>query len=707
MARDPFSQQRRDLRLKYKNELNAQPKKKTLFEDRPSNNMLGNALKDIQDFGTGISTVVSSIPSFVKGDVKAPTPKQLGKAILKGYAESYGQQEGVNPGALAQSFVKHPLNILDVVPAASLIKGGKLAGAVSKAGKAGKAFDNMGAIGRNTGKFIIKDPLALKSVGTQATKADDFIKFATKSGANQYGKGFKGAGEMKGIKSLTPGQQHTFSYIYSQKGITPEIVNKVKEGLGVKSLKEVPDAQLADLVDKIRAEIPVAKATTDVSGKRLVQGARTKEFQPKTIPAMRQVKKAFTGAVLTRPSWVTGNRVGDATFALMSGKNPAELYQKGFSSLTKDMVNPRDLGGFYKGAAKDVAQEVTTPLGKIDKAWNDAFFGFEGMNEQATRRGAFYKNLEEPARMNLIKKGQLPVGGALKDEVQRLSKIGPFYDQAVKKTRQEFGDFRDFDSLGNLPMPDFAKQVAGEVLASPFIKYGVREVPKIMAHNVVNHPFITAGQRAVGQLGNQFQDQQGDYLNQMGFGVPEYARGGFVRGMDETGRPEIFNAGKLLPQAALASTAKMVEKFPSIEALGAANPVVTLPHQIATGTDFTGRAVSQPNVVQDYNSRRYFIDPATQDVSPLNGTELAPTERLPFLASQLLRNFTKAGSLEQWMPQKTYGSRIFQPDKTQPSKPSDYILQNLGFGNIQKAAPTNVVDEQRIRDRYINKLVNP
>jgi hypothetical protein len=65
------------------------------------------------------------------------------------------------------------------------------------------------------------------------------------------------------------------------------------------------------------------------------------------------------------------------------------------------------------------------------------------------------------------------------------------------------------------------------------------------------------------------EQQQKDWLDSMGYQIPEYARGGFVKGVDETGRPEIFNAGKLLPHTTLANVARAVEKFPSQESLTA------------------------------------------------------------------------------------------------------------------------------------------
>ena len=815
------------------------------FPSRPTNNIAINALKDIQDYGYGISSAVSSVPSFIRGDIKA-SPKDIIKAIGQGYAESYGQQNGLNVGNLAQSFVKHPLNILDVLPVAgALSKTGTVAKTVGKLGKAGKAFDAMGEISRASGKYTVKGG-ALPS-----KEADNFIKFATKSGANQYGK-YAGAGELKAVKSkylhpedlsritpklyremapanavnllnksmdmtpfqlyfanhpdlalgqgtnkgvlmefdskgilgnldtskpgseflgtknqgefvskftsqdtyknnirkitikpdakmslvdkkglqnavkgwakeispdgsyiytppykphsgsLTPGQQHTFAHIFGTMKPTQDILNKVKTTLGVKSLKDIPEDKLSSLIENIRGQMPTKQ--TKISNQRLVQGFRTPEYTPKGIAAMRGAKKAFTGSVLTTPSWLVGNRVGDAVFALGANRNPIELYAKGLNPAYKGLVNPNDLGGFYRNASTDIAKNANPNwLEQLDDKWNSAFFNTEGKLEQATRRGAFVKNLEDIAKTSLKQQG-LPARGAdLAKELSRQAKVGTSYDKAVKLTRQQFGDYRNFDTLKNAPMPDWAKQYSSEILASPFIKWS-REAPKILAHQVVNNPVAFGVQRALGKFGTGMEEQQRDWLDSMDYQVPEYARGGFVKGFDETGRPEIFNAGKLLPHTTLANVARAAEKFPSQESLMMANPMVTLPNQVATGTNFTGRQATSPNTVTDFNSIRYYRDPQTGEMSQLQGTELPPGEGLKYLLSTILRNFTKAGAAERWMPERTYDTRIFTPDTTKSEKPSEYVLQNLGFGNVTKAFKKPNVDTSRLERRYQQRL---
>jgi hypothetical protein len=160
----------------------------------------------------------------------------------------------------------------------------------------------------------------------------------------------------------------------------------------------------------------------------------------------------------------------------------------------------------------------------------------------------------------------------------------------------------------------------------------------------------------------------------------------------------------MLPQATLADEAKALEKFPSIESLRFANPILTLPNQVATGTNFVGRPATAPNVVEDYNGRRFAVNPDTREVTPLQGSELPAGENLAYLVSTLLRNFTKAGALERWMPKRPYDTRIFTPDATAKAKPEEYIFQNMGFGNVTKAFKKPNVDTERILKRYDKKL---
>ncbi len=700
-SKDPFKAER--ARLHVQDLINAKKNPNDLFPDRPSWNPIRNAFSDVKDFGSGLSTLVSSLPSFIKGDVQAPTLPQLAKAIAKGYIQSYGQQKGLNPKAALQSFVKHPLNVVDILPGLDLLSGGKLASKVAKAGKLGKAFDKMGEIERAKGPFTITKGEIPKSKILQGQISKDIKLPAGRALDDNVATSFA----RRSTRGFTPEQMNIWGHIYGSmlnnldKAKQAEILNAAKVKLGIESTKDLKPNQMWNLVEAVRNELPTKPTTLNKNGKnlseilgdkgKLVTGQRLPEYKPKTIPAMRGLKQSFSGSVLTNPRWVIGNALSDLAFAGANGKNPIDLYIRGAKGVTKDLVSPSDLGGFYRKSTevlKDAPHK--TKLQKFDTALNDLFFGLEGRREQAFRRGLFDKNMETLAKESLKSKGAQISKEALSNEVTRLSKLSPFYDKAIKQTRQTLGDYRDFDSLKSLPivgnkLPEWAKTYTGEILANPFIKWH-REVAKIIPHNAINNPYIFTGQRGLSKLGNQFQQQQQDYLNSMGYQIPDYAKGGFVSGFNEQGVPQIYTAGDWLPQATLGKDINVLSKFPSTETETLMNPGVTIPMQVVNGTSWTGRPATAPNVFSDFKGR-YYQDPITDQKSYLQGNQLPNGEGLLYGISQGLRDFTKLGTLEKLLPYKTYDTRIGIPDINKQPKKQNYILNNLGFGNTYDAYP--------------------
>ncbi len=106
----------------------------------------GKFVTDTQDLAN------SAIPNLLNGNsdnVKAAYNEysqnhpvtQLVPAMVEGILEQYGQQDGLNPGAFAQSFVKHPLlNALDVIGVGEVGKVPKIAKAIN-AGTAAKNIE--------------------------------------------------------------------------------------------------------------------------------------------------------------------------------------------------------------------------------------------------------------------------------------------------------------------------------------------------------------------------------------------------------------------------------------------------------------------------------------------------------------------------------------------------------------------------------------
>lgn len=740
--KDPFAAERKALYADDRRQMeqwNKQPQTNTtqnqFFKNRPSNNPLINGLKDVVDFGRGISTVASMTPSVIDHYIKLygkslATPEgvkgvinsllnvspKVAKEIVKGYAENYGQEKGLNASNFLKSFVKHPLNILDVAPALGvankvLKNTSSLSKTVAGLGEAGKAFDAMGEIPRIKGNLKIKNPEVLSNVNKitkdVTSSADNFIKFATKSGANQHGKGFAGAGEIKNIKTLTPGQQHTFAHIYGNqlKGLDPtqqtDIINLVKNKFGVESLKDVPDEQLADVVQSVRKNLPTQPQSTG-NFKRIVQNARVAE--PEINPLRGGIEKTlgkgkqlFTAGVLSNPGWLIGNAVGDVYHTLTGGENLVNVIKNGLDPRYAKLVSKTDLGGFYKDTQKfrDAVAKLKeeSPILSKMTSFADPFFKAEGAREGVFRQGVFANQLNDLAKNSLVSQGIKPNSQNIFDEASKLARTQSGYDEAIKGSKQILGDYRSFKP--------FEKQLGAVV---PFYKW-YREASKIAAHQPIRQPLIYGGLKGASVFGNDVENQQNQAVQDLGYEIPEYNRGGFVTGVDSTGRPEIFNAGKILPITTVSNLAESALKFPQ----GIQNylsPIISTPMQVMSGTNFTGRPATSPNVFEDFNGRRYHVNPENDVVTPLQEGQLPEGEAMRYMISSMLRGFTPAGTIERYMPQRTFDTRIFEVDKTRPEKAGNSLIRNLGLGTYSRAYKQPNIDTERILERA-KKRLNP
>jgi len=633
--------------------------------------------------------------------------------MLENYGQGAVMDKGISaldPGLALQSFVKHPLNILDVVPASAPFKGAKYAGEIAKAGKLGKtvktaaqAFDAMGEVSRvkNLGKMTaaIDSTRDIRQVenaskvapllkGPAGTQAEDVVQTILRNSKNP--------------EKWSKAHVNTWGHVYGQvidkvpKEHQQAIMASVKAKMGITSSKQLKPEQLPEYLDTIRKTIPefVGKKPNTLRGitKDTVFTPRPRADDPYVANLSKGVEKTaqrakniFTSAVLTQPGWITGNVLGDIYHGVTGGLDPREVIKYATDSAAKKMANHRDLRGMYGSS-----HAGGTGFAPLD-TWSEKWFGIERAREQMFRGGAFNQKMKEFARTSLKQKGMGVTEDAINTEVGKLKQNALVTDEAIKSQRQMLGDYRSFR----------ANEKRFGIL-SPFYKW-YREATKIAAHQPFRHPYRYAGLRANAAMGGELAEQQDQKLANEGYQLSDYQRGGYQTGQDETGRPMITSYGKSLPIKTVGDLADMITKFPNWDTTRYLSPVLTDPLKIMTGKNFAGAPASSPNVVEAYGGQRAQVDPKTGAVTPLNGDELPTEERLKYLGSQILRDFTPAGTIERLLPYKTYDSQIFRPDPTRPPKPSDYLLNNIGIGSQSKASKIRNVDTAQMQKLYTEK----
>lgn len=664
--------------------------KKDVWEQRPSWNPLHNLLLDIRDYGEGLSTAASMAPSLIRGDIKM-SPAEFGQHIVRGLAESYGQQKGFNPGTFAQSYIKHPLNALDILPVSEAVGISKKVAPALKATKLGKAFESMGEVERLKGPFrITEGKLPSKEIikplaGSSAT--DDFLTILRRS------------------KKFSKGQINTWGHIYGQmmnkipKAEQKIIMDSVKAKMGIKSTKQLKDVDLPSLIENIRAELPAAAERVKAKGitptTKFATAPKATPFYPEPPKgqlekALQQGKSIFSTAVLTQPGWIMGNLLGDIYHGVTGGLNPADVARYIASKKYRDIIPEKELGGFLRTTKKtDISRTGSKALDK----WGDMWFGLEGNREAAFRGGAYLTKMRDMAKDSLRKQGKKLTEENLFDETARLSRMSPYYDKAIKAQKQMLGDYRTKKA--------FEKYLG---FGAPFYKWA-RESSNIAARQPFLHPYKYGGMRGVSASGQDISDIQAEEMAKLGYTVPKYLQGGFATGVDESGAPKIFSAKKMLPITTPSEIAGDIATDPqSLSRM--LTPLFTDPMQVLTGTNFFGSAASAPNIVTDYNGKRYAVNPNNpQDITPLENTRLPAGETYLYGASKALRDFTPLGSAERWLlPYKTYDTRFGVPKAGAKPKASDYLLHNLGLGIEGTAFKQPEIDVPRILQNYEKKF---
>jgi hypothetical protein len=650
-----------------------------------------NTFKQVGEMGGGLEFLWNSlggIGGMLSGKggnlpIDRNTPAQIGRGIVEGTLQNWGQQEAANqirqtfpnnpnsrllsldpifqggsdadymkvlsqlkPKAALQSLVANPLNVFDIIGL------GKLTGAI-KGLEGAKATTN---VIRNTEEVakVNKMIQEAKAAGTGL----DTARYAMRKQGGMLG-GLANSNSTKfNVADSIPITYTKSGTKFSQMGT---VGNRIDRVLG---------------------------SPYDFPAKSLAKTAKLGTFERGLNNIATTAKKTF----LSLPDWVTTNRVGNTLMKAVD-ENPYEMikgYIKYAQKAHRNLIPEEITKGLFNATQTEV-KPAKTVFGKIAQKMPNPMFSVEAPMEAADRGSNFLNQLDRIAKETGLTPKQIVGNEALRRE-------------ALARTTRAMGDFTSPTILNNRAS-----------LVDLFIKWQ-RAISKAAINTQIEKPGRSAVLKGLGSYNANLAKKQEEKINEMGFKVPEHMKYAAVSGTDQKGRPELYTEQRALPTSTLKDLANLGLHYNDLTNLSQviSNPVFNFFRDL-TGQNWYGGNATSPNIVEDYRGKRYYRNPQ-------GGIEPLPNDRLPerelnnYLLTEIFKSFGGAapGALRKYQQvkgQTSYDTNAFKVNPNLTKRQKGIIESLFGVGSYGSATKLPQVDEEAVKKIFENadkgKLYTP
>jgi len=249
-------------------------------------------------------------------------------------------------------------------------------------------------------------------------------------------------------------------------------------------------------------------------------------------------------------------------------------------------------------------------------------------------------------------------------------------DLALENTYKSLGDYSTKRPIYNAPMWEDGLSLTSVVpFARPFV-----EQSKVMANQFMNRPLeFNALVAKPAQIGSEMARDQEQEFEKNGRPLKEYQRRALYQGyyydtegnlqkepdiskVPPKGKPVLYDSSSFLPHSIIGD----YTEGSITELAGKLNPIVGLVASTISGNKFGEIPLTSPD-------REW-------------GQPMSESDKATYLASQIARTYTPAGTIEKMLPYRSYDSQLFAPDGKQRAKTPFYYSSRF-FGGAEMVGP--------------------